>query len=109
MPLHSTPIRLVNWTDRVISYPGHRFDPAVLNTEGESVSTVEVERITDDVKRAGQEEYLDIAACAPDETSWIVMMRSAGLAVRETVADRPGSPTRIKKSHPRSTPSQSSG
>ncbi|QLH84821.1 ATP-binding protein [Halosimplex pelagicum] len=85
-------------------YDRRRLDVAGLDSEGNVVVTVEVERVNNDVHRAVPEDYDKMAACDPAEAIWIVMARKDGHQVLSVLNDPPEGEPRVEKTYSRNTP-----
>jgi len=92
--------------DATEGYDRRRLDVAGLDSEGNIVVTVEVERVNNDVHRAVPDDYDKMAACDPDEAIWIVMSRTDGHEVLSALNDPPEGDPRVEKTYSQNTPPQ---
>lgn len=87
-------------------YEQRRLDVAGLDSEGNVVVTIEVERINNDYHRAIPADFDKMAACEPEEAIWIVMSRKDGHTIVQTLNDPIDGPTRVEKTYSENTPLQ---
>jgi len=83
-----------------------RLDVAGLDSEGEVVVTLEVERVNNDIHRAVPDDFDKMAACEPDEAIWIVMSRKDGHEVLSALNDPLAGGPRVEKIYSQNTPPQ---
>ena len=92
--------------ESIQDYDNRRLDIAGLDSDGEIVVTVEVERVNHDVNKAVPEDFDKMAACNPEEAIWIVMSRADGHKVLSTLNDPPDGEPRVEKTYQENTPPQ---
>jgi len=80
-----------------------RLDIAGLDSDGEIVVTVEVERVNHDIKTAVPEDFDKMAACNPDAAIWIVMSRADGHEILSVLNDPPDGAPRVEKTYNENT------
>lgn len=85
----------------------HRLDVVGLDAAGETVVTVEVERINHDTRQAVPEDYDKMAACDPDEAIWLAMSSSDAHEIVQALHDPLEGEPRITKTYSESTPTSS--
>ncbi|MFC7132359.1 MULTISPECIES: ATP-binding protein [Salinibaculum] len=87
-------------------YEQRRLDVAGLDADGNVIVAVEVERVNHDVGRAVPEDYDKMAICEPEEAIWLVMSRSDGHKILETLNDPIDGEPRVEKTYSPNTPLQ---
>jgi hypothetical protein len=87
-------------------YEQRRLDVAGLDADGNVVVAVEIERVNHDVGRAVPEDYDKMAICEPEEAIWLVMSRSDGHKILETLNDPIDGEPRVEKTYSPNTPPQ---
>ncbi|MFC5971382.1 hypothetical protein ACFPYI_08585 [Halomarina salina] len=84
----------------------HRLDIAALDTDGDVIVPVEVERVNNDLRKATPADFDKMAACDPEAAIWIVMSQRDGHAVLDALCDPADGDPRVEASYAETTPPQ---